>query len=182
MPKDRTCANTPALPRRTFLAAAAAAPLAAPASALTVATNTQSAAYLDGLRAGREQAFAEMAASPGSMMPRHAEDPVVPHFRQWVASRKELLRLIVLPGNGNFDTPECLAVEQQGWAAEAKVASLTATSLQGIAAQTCLAWDHFGPQLTDKAEAAKYVERDLGTQSIASIWRAVTGEDGFPEL
>lgn len=181
MPKDRTCANTPGLPRRTFLAAAAAAPLAAPASALTIATNTQSAAYVDGLRAGREQAFAEMGHS-GSMMPRHSEDPVVPHFRQWVAAKNEWLRLTGLPGHGNADTPEVFAVEETSWAAEEKIAALTATSLEGIAAQTCLAWDHFGPHMTDKAEQANYVERNLGVKTLASIWRGLTGDDGFPEF
>lgn len=105
------------------------------------------------------------------------EDPILSHYRNWLAARQEWLDLAELPGNGNFDSPASKAVEKRDFASQERMAAITPTSSAGIAALLHLYWVEYGPYGTPGSE--KLIEQceERPHKLILEIWRGVTGGD-----
>ena len=106
-------------------------------------------------------------------------DPLVPLYHEWLDARRTWRELSDLPGNGNWDDPRSLEAEAREDAAENSMLTLKPTSLEGIAALAALAWVYVGPGTTNPEEFADQAQA-YECQAVMAIWRACTGQDGYP--
>lgn len=108
------------------------------------------------------------------------EDPVLPLYRKWAASRMEWYRWADAPGNGNYDRPESIAAEEQLDEAFWAIIDTTPTTRAGIAALLVVLWDLTGPGcLKDTPEFIEEMEHSHN-RLMASIWRGATRLSGLP--
>lgn len=134
----------------------------------------------------RREIFAALPASgvalsaPQFVQSREA-DPIIPIYREWLATRREWQRLSELPENGNWDDPRSLAAEAREMALEDQMLKLTPTTLEGVGALAALAWVYVNPGASTPHEFEKEA---LGhdCRTIIAIWKACTGKEGFPEI
>lgn len=114
------------------------------------------------------------------MTDRADEDPVLPHYREWLAARTEWERCAQLPGNGNNDWPESLAAKDRENEAREAMTEITPTTMAGIAALVHVLWDWAGPVST---RGSKFFEEECEEEEnllLAAIWRGASGNDGLP--
>lgn len=111
-----------------------------------------------------------------------AEDPVLPLYRQWTEARANWRRLAALPGNGNFDTPESKVEEEAEHTAFLALIELTPTSPAGIAALAHVLWDLEGPVVPQDHDEFAALADKPSCKLIHAIWRASSGENGFPNV
>lgn len=108
------------------------------------------------------------------------EDPILPHYRQWVAARKEWYRLTDLPGNGCWDMPESIAAAELESSAFEAMIEMTPISMAGVAAFAHVLWDLVGPTMTpDQEEFLEQADRPEA-KLMQAIWRASSGHHGLP--
>lgn len=132
----------------------------------------------------RRNVITGLAALPAtSALPFPAQaahfDPVVQHYHEWLDARRDWRAREKLPDNRNHDTPEMLEAEARETEAENQMLQLTPTTLEGIAAMVSLAWCYQGPCTTDPEMYANEAS-SVDCQAMMAIWRACTGQDGYP--
>lgn len=117
---------------------------------------------------------------PSFMAGTDDEDPILPHYREWVAAKIEWWRWYDAPGNGNFDFPETLEAERREDAAFDAMMETPATTMEGVAALAHVLWNVAGPSAPEDSPA--FVEQCTcyQFQPLLAIWRSVTGQDGVP--
>lgn len=89
MTNQRVCANTPALPRRTFIGAAASLPIAMPARAQTNA-ETSAESELSIYARGYEDGQGEMVKAIEKHIENCAPDPILALYEKYEASHESL--------------------------------------------------------------------------------------------
>ncbi|WP_133119887.1 hypothetical protein [Pseudooceanicola lipolyticus] len=108
------------------------------------------------------------------------DDPVLPHYRAWLAARADWLRAAELPGNGNLEHPDSREAELREQQALELMIETPPTSLAGIAALVFIFWDWEGPS---SLNAARFEEECqlLPNKLLLAIWKATSGQNGAPE-
>ena len=109
------------------------------------------------------------------------EDPILVHYRAWIAARTVWYELSDLPSNGNWDSPEIKAFEQAEGAARAAMLAVPARSKSGLAALVHLAWDDNGPSVLPSHPEYEAQCQEHEKQPILALWRSLTGEARPPE-
>lgn len=107
-------------------------------------------------------------------------DPILPFYHQWREAWADWNRLANIPGNEDWEWPESLAAEERAEDALRKMAALTPTTREGIAACAHAVWHLIGP---DSASWAPDFQRELELPEfklLASIWRAADGAGLYP--
>jgi len=117
-------------------------------------------------------------ALPATALADHP-DPLVPLYHEWLNARRTWRELADLPGNEDWDDPRSLAAEARQDAAESSMLQLKPTSLEGIAALAALAWIYVSPGFEDPEENAALAQ-GYDCQAVKAIWKACTGQEGYP--
>ncbi|WP_306043866.1 hypothetical protein [Mameliella sp. MMSF_3455] len=106
-------------------------------------------------------------------------DPLVPLYHEWLDARRTCRALAALPGNEDWDDPRAVAAEARETAAEKQMLTLKPTSFEGIGALAALAWVFVGPATLDPQEFAEQAQ-SFECRALMAIWKACTGQDGYP--
>lgn len=122
-----------------------------------------------------------LAAVLPQVAPAETPDPVVVAYRQWLAARREWRELSDLPGNGNWDDPRSIDAEKREDSAVERMFQATPTTLEGIGALAAVAWSEFRPQTLDPEEFKRRANAQ-DCQVVLAIWRACTGQEGYPDV
>jgi len=102
-------------------------------------------------------------------------DPILEHYREWLAARAEWKRVSELPGNEMYDWPENIAAEIREDAALDAMVEMTPITLEGLAALTHVLWHMEVPELEyHLPEYAEQTENPVH-KAMLGIWRATTG-------
>lgn len=125
---------------------------------------------------GGAAAGADTTASGSSS----GEDPILPHYREWVAAKTEWWRWFDAPGNGNFTFSESLEAERREDAAFEAMMQTPATTMEGIAALAHVLWLAAGPSCIEDSPDYEDECRHFEFQPLLAIWRSATGRDGVP--
>ncbi|SFD16827.1 hypothetical protein [Salipiger profundus] len=122
------------------------------------------------------------AASAAMVLPQLAEashsDPVVRHYKEWLAARRDWRALSNMPGNEDFDHPASRAAEAREDQAERGMLAQPPSSAEGVAALVALSWFYNYPGHSDVG-CAEYAG-DMALEPLLSIWRACTGKEEVP--
>lgn len=127
-----------------------------------------------------------LAAAAAAALPvpaiAEAEDPILPAYREWLATRTEWKRLMSLALDDEMEdpSPELLAAEALWDAAFNELMKLEPQGLQGIAALAHVWLDEFGPVGKSNSELAEIECAIPENRIIAAIWRAASGQEGLP--
>ena len=122
-------------------------------------------------------------ASQGGAQSLHAPtDPVVKHYRDWLAARREWRRLIELEDHMDWDTPEVCAAKDKETDAENAMFNLPPTSCEGIGALAAILWTYAGPSAAEHTPDFEYQAEYEEARLIRAIWTACTGHGGYPEV
>ncbi|NDV52154.1 hypothetical protein [Salipiger sp. PrR003] len=127
------------------------------------------------------RAFCLAAAGPALLTPtlsRTTEDPILPHYRAWLAAREDWRRASMVPGNEDFDSPESLDADEREFAAEDRMLDTVPTSKEGLAAVAHLMWVHLGPAALKGSENYEDQFNALPARMARAIWAFAT--DGAP--
>ncbi|MCE8548312.1 hypothetical protein KBY25_21065 [Ruegeria pomeroyi] len=106
-------------------------------------------------------------------------DPILPLYQEWLDARGEWRELADLPGNGNWDDPRSAAAAAREDVAEQQMFTLQPTTLEGIGALAAVAWCYVKPDCTDPEEFAE-LAKSYDCRAVMAIWKACTGQDGYP--
>jgi len=123
-----------------------------------------------------------VAAAPAVQLLSTAsvEDPILPHYREWLDAKNEWWRWYDAPGNGNFDFPESLEAERREDLAFEAMMQTRATTMEGIAALCHVLWTINGPSaradLPEFQDQCEHYEH----QPALALWRSATGLEGVP--
>lgn len=107
------------------------------------------------------------------------EDPIMPIYREWWASRLAWNALVEL--DLSWESQEVKAAEARENAAFLAIIEITPVSLEGIAAMAHVMFQDFGPQ-TRRDLSEQYLEESEWPQNkmMAAIWRGASGKTGLP--
>lgn len=118
---------------------------------------------------------------PGTM--HDAGDPIMPLYHDWLDLRAKWRRCSDMPREDSIDpvdAPECKAVYNRAWEVFEELAGIEPVSLHGLAALAHVLWIMKGPASLPNTPAFKEECAIPENRIIAAIWRAVSGETGFP--
>ncbi len=139
----------------------------------------------DGLSVSR-RAFvtgAPLALLPGAAAGGEADDArLLALCREYFAAVRECDRLVRLPGNGDMDTPECVAALERQHAALEAVSGVTPRTMAGIAALAEVLWHFNGPCFLVGTEGFAEEIAAPENRLLAAIWRGASGRDGIPPV
>jgi hypothetical protein len=107
-------------------------------------------------------------------------DPIVPLYSEWCAHRAEWHRLNNLPENDGRQTLELDVAEKREFQCYEAMASVTPSSMAGIAALAHVQWAYEGPSVAQSHPQYQCECEQPENQIIASIWRSATGLKGWP--
>ena len=108
-------------------------------------------------------------------------DPALVAYAEWIEARRECNRLAYSPDHESMDTPEYIEADKRERRAEIDLLESAPTSLAGIGALAAFAWTEVRPQTTDP-EKFEWLANDHKCQSVLAIWRACTGQEGYPDV
>lgn len=100
--------------------------------------------------------------------PAPSYDPIPEWWDQFKLATKEFCTASHKPGNGDFDTPEMIEIEDRRCALEQKIANATPKTMKGAAAQIefvsrelneGIIWDQHGPILDRLAQTLRGIEQ-----------------------
>lgn len=111
--------------------------------------------------------------------PAATPDPVVLIYQEWLAARREWRELAELPGNGNGDHPRSIAADMRERAAEIQFVETAPASIEGIGALAAFLWSEVRPDCEDHEEF-EFRAKAFDCQAVLAIWRACTGQEGYP--
>lgn len=120
-----------------------------------------------------------IAALPSALKASMAEDPILTHYRDWLAARSEWRELADLSGNEDWDDPRSVDAQARWDAAEEAMLATRPTTMEGVAALAALAWAFVEPGCTDPDELAE-LTKSYECRAVMAIWKACTGLDGYP--
>lgn len=111
--------------------------------------------------------------------PTSDEDPILPLYREWWASRLHWNELVEM--DASWESPEVKAAEAREDAAFLAIIEMTPSTLEGIAAMAHVLFQDYGPQTRRDLEAEYLVESEWPqNKMIAAIWRAASKKQGLP--
>jgi hypothetical protein len=122
-----------------------------------------------------------LAAALPQVAPAATPDPVVVAYQEWLAARREWRELSELPGNEDFDDPRSLAADEHERVAMFAMLQNDPTSLEGIGALAALLWSDISHGCTDPSQF-KHHPNFIECLTVEAIWKACTGQDGYPEV
>lgn len=111
-----------------------------------------------------------------TVAPAAAPDPVVIHYRDWMAANRDLQAM----SHAEDGDPLWEDAFARNCRAEEEMLKHVPTSLDGIAALTAVLWDSVGPRELPPEVFNREAE-NWDCLFIRGIWKACTGKDGYPE-
>jgi hypothetical protein len=127
----------------------------------------------------RRTMLAALPASTFALAPAASStptDPILEHYREWLAARAEWKRVSYLPGNENFDLPESIEADKREDAALSALLEHTPVTLEGMAALVHVLWYLDDPVIGDPDLESHVAKATLG------LWRATTGRSDIPGM
>lgn len=122
-----------------------------------------------------------LAATLPQAGPAQTPDPAVIAYAEWIEARRECNRLAYTEAHESMDTPEYIEADKRERRAEIDLLEAVPTSLAGIGALAAFAWTEVRPQTTDP-EQFEWLANNHRCQSVLAIWRACTGQEGYPHV
>ncbi len=117
---------------------------------------------------------------PNFMAGSGNEDPILPHYREWLAAKTQWWRWCEHPGNGNWDFPESVDADRREEAAFEAMMRTPATTMEGMAALAHVLWNVAGPSACEDTAEFEEQCRKYEFQPALALWRSATGQDGLP--
>lgn len=123
-----------------------------------------------------------IAALPSALKASMAEDPILTHYRDWLAARAEWYSYADLPGHEHWDTPEMLAAQDAEDVALEAMMATKPTTFEGVAALAHAIWVWKG--VTLKEDHPEYPDQCdmIENRLLIALWRAASGREDFPAV
>lgn len=122
-----------------------------------------------------------LAAALPQVAPAQTPDPAVIAYAEWIEARRQCLSLAQAEAHQDMNTPEYIEADKRERRAEANLLEAAPTSLAGIGALAAFAWSEVRPQ-TDDPEKFDFLANSHQCQAVLAIWRACTGQEGYPDV